>query len=143
MKTRRQQRYKILRDAGFLPFEARPLSQVPIRTVPYMRDMIRDRQQLFNRAVKAKTSKWKWRDQIKELYAADEFMKLDWKDRLVPDPWQFLRSEEDKFKAKNPAYESPWEKRRRGWRDFLERIEKTIEGQRDWADGYTEDLEEV
>ena len=130
MKTRRQQRYTILRKAGFLPFEARPLSRVPIRTVPYMKGLIRERQDMFHRAQVDKVSIVRWRSQIKELYIINKFLKMDRKGNPVADPWDFLRDYEDRWRAKNPSYESPWEKRRRSWRDFLARIEKTIAGQR-------------
>jgi len=130
MKTRRQQRYTILRNAGFLPFEARPLSRVPIRTVPYMKGLIRERQDMFRRAQVDKVTIVRWRSQIKELYIINKFLKMDREGNPVADPWSFLRDYEDRWRAKNPSYESPWEKRRRSWRDFLNRIENTIASQR-------------
>jgi len=130
MKTRRQQRYAILRNAGFLPFEARPLSRVPIRTVPYMKGLIRERQDMFHRAQRDKVTIVRWRSQLKELYIINKFLKMDRKGNPVGDPWDFLRDYEDRWRARNPAYESPWEKRRRSWRDFLVRIENTIASQR-------------
>ena len=130
MKTRRQQRYTILRKAGFLPFEARPLSRVPIRTVPYMKGLIRERQDMFRRAQGDNITIDRWRSQIKELYIIDKFLSIDRKGKKVADPWAFLRDYEDRWRAKNPSYESPWEKRRRSWRRFMEMIEKTIASQR-------------
>ena len=130
MKTRRQQRYTILRKAGWLPFEARPLSRVPIRTVPYMRGMIKERQDMFHKAKDMGTTIDRWRSQIKELYIINIFVRMDWKGKKVADPWAFLRDYEDRWRAKNPAYESPWQKRRRSWRRFMEMVEKTIAGQR-------------
>ena len=130
MKTRRQQRYTILRKAGWLPFEARPLSRVPIRTVPYMKGMIKERQDMFRKAKDMGITIDRWRSQIKELYIINKFVRTDWKGKKVADPWAFLRDYEDRWKAKNPSYESPWEKRRRTWRGFIERVERTIASQR-------------
>ena len=130
MKTRRQQRYEILRKAGWLPFEARPLSRVPIRTVPYMKGMIKERQDMFRKAKDMGTTIDRWRSQIKELYIINKFVRTDWKGKKVADPWAFLRDYEDRWRAKNPSYESPWEKRRRSWRRFMEMVEKTIANQR-------------
>ena len=130
MKTRRQQRYTILRKAGWLPFEARSLSHVPIRTVPYMKGMIKERQDMFRKAKDMGTTIDRWRSQIKELYIINKFVRTDWKGKKVADPWAFLRDYEDRWRAKNPAYESPWQKRRRSWRRFMEMVEKTIAGQR-------------
>ena len=130
MKTRRQQRYTILRKAGWLPFEARPLSRVPIRTVPYMKGMIKERQDMFRKAKDMGTTIDRWRSQIKELYIINKFVRTDWKGKKVADPWAFLRDYEDRWRAKNPSYESPWQKRRRSWRRFMEMVEKTIANQR-------------
>ena len=130
MKTRRQQRYTILRKAGWLPFEARPLSRVPIRTVPYMKGMIKERQDMFRKAKEMGTTIDRWRSQIKELYIINKFVRTDWKGKKVADPWAFLRDYEDRWRAKNPSYESPWQKRRRSWRRFMEMVEKTIANQR-------------
>ena len=130
MKTRRQQRYTILRKAGWLPFEARPLSQVPIRTVPYMKGMIKERQDMFRKAKDMGTTIDRWRSQIKELYIINKFVKVDKGGKRAANPWAFLRDYEDRWRAKNPSYESPWQKRRRSWRRFMEMVEKTIANQR-------------
>ena len=130
MRTRRQQRYTILRSAGFLPFEARPMSRIPIRPVPWMRGMIKEREDMFREAEKLKISATKWRQQIKELYVVNDFITTNKKGKRIADPWAFVHDFEDRYRARNPAYESPWEKRRRTWRDFLERIERTIATQR-------------
>ena len=99
MKTRRQQRYTILRKAGWLPFEARPLSRVPIRTVPYMKGMIKERQDMFRKAKDMGTTIDRWRSQIKELYIINKFVRTDWKGKKVADPWAFLRDYEDRWSA--------------------------------------------
>lgn len=130
MKTRRQQRYAVLRSAGFLRFEARPLSRVPIRTVPYMTGLIRERKELYRDAKRQKATIARYEAEIKALYRANKFTKTDWRGKDAGDPWAFLRDYEERYRAKYPAYESPWEKRRRTWKDFLVRIERQIDEQR-------------
>jgi len=129
-RTRRQNRYAKLRDAGFLPFEARALSKVPLKGVPWMKKMIRERYQLYKKAKQEKTSQKAWERQIKQIYIEEDFMFLGaGKWRAEYDPWQMLRSYEDKYKAKQPQYESPWKKRRKGWKDFIAKYERTVKKQ--------------
>ena len=129
MKTRRGQRYEILRANGFLPGEARPLSRVPIKTVPYMKPFIRERRGLFADAMRQKVTIAQYRAAVNAIYHKNRFLKRNKVGRFVPDPWALLHDFEDRYRSKNPAYESPWEKRRRSWGDFLARIEKTIAAQ--------------
>ena len=129
MRTRRQQRYKIERASGFCKFEAQTFSGIPIKSVPYMKGMIRERRDLLRKALQRNTTFPQFEAQIRELYIIKGFTKIDWRGKQVADPWAFIRDYEDRYKAKNPAYESPWLKRRRTWGDFMAKIEKTIAAQ--------------
>ena len=126
MRTRRQNRYEFLRKKGFLPFEARPISFVPIKTVPYMKPFIGERWGLYKDALRHKAKLLQYEDAIRAIYDSNKFLKRDKSGKMVRDPWAMLRDFEDRYRAKYPAYESPWEKRRRSWTDFLAKIEQTI-----------------
>jgi hypothetical protein len=128
MKTRRQARYVFIRKMGLLPFEARPLSRVP-PNVPYFKEMLRERRAMFKKAAQMKVTQAKWEEQIKELYKVNRWQKLGRTGKIVADPWQMLRQQEEKWRDKQPQYESPWEGRQRTWRDFLPKVEKTLQRQ--------------
>lgn len=127
--VRRQKRYSILRDAGFQPFEARPLSRVPMKVAPYVREMIRDRQKMKQKAIAEGASRAEWERRIKALYADNRWFRLG-KRRIESDPWRMLRDYEDRWRAKRPQYDSPWQKRQRNWRQYTRKYERTIAKQR-------------
>jgi len=129
LKTRRHQRYLGLRKSFFLPFEARPLSRVP-SYVPYFKGLIRERRIMVKKAISLGTPARKFEEQVKELYRVNRWQKKNRAGQIVADPWAMLRDFQDKFKDKNPQYDSPWEKRQRNWRDFQSRIEKTLARQK-------------
>lgn len=133
MKTRRQQRYLQLRSGYgknmtglFLPFEARSLSRVPVKIVPYMRGLIEERQEMYQKAVEMKIGITKWESQIKELYRVNRWLKLNKAGKIVADPWRMFRDFGDKYRAKKPEYDSPWEKRQRDFRDYQSKVERTL-----------------
>lgn len=129
-RTRREGRYKKLRDVYFLRSEARPLSKIPTRVCPYLRALMRERRDLARRAIAQGKTIGQFEDQIKELYRVNRWLKRNRVGKIVADPWKMLRDYEDKFKAKNPQYTSPWEKRWKDWGEFQRRIERTIAKQR-------------
>jgi hypothetical protein len=123
-RTRRQHRYLILRDTGFLPFEAKELSKIPFK-VPYIDAMIKERYSYLKTAAKQKSTKKNWEKMIKDFYVDRGFTKKNKQNRTILDPWQMMRDFEFKYKNKHPEYESPWEKRRKKWKDFVKKIENT------------------
>jgi len=125
-KTRRQHRYEILRLAGFLPFEARELSRIPFR-VPYIDMLLRERHKRYKSALDRKMSRAEYERQIKTMYFDSKWRRRTRTGRIVYDTWAMLRDFEDKYRAKNPQYESPWEKRRKAWKDFVGKLERTYE----------------
>jgi len=132
-KTRRQNRYENLRKAGFVGFEARALSRVSPR-VPYMLPLMQKRYEEYQRATKRAQRQGltevefnkQWQTHIKRRYVANR-----WKRR--GDVWgvtvafRMLKEAERQFKYKHPAYESPWEKRQKDWRNFIAKIDATYE----------------
>lgn len=128
-KTRRQNRYSQMRRAGFLPFEARPLSKVPFAICPYLRRLIREREGELGKARRQGATQRQWEDHIKGRYAANRWLRAG-KKKIEADPWRMLRDYEDKWKAKQPQYTSPWQKRWRNWKDFLAKAERTIAKQK-------------
>ena len=129
MRTRRQNRYSKMRNAGFLPFEARPLSKVPFKICPYMRQLIRERQMDFRQAKREGMSQARWEATIKDRYQRERWLRAG-KRRIEADPWKMLRDYEDRWRAKEPEYTSPWEVKWRNWKDFLGKIEHTMKKQR-------------
>lgn len=129
LRIRRHARYEYLRKAAFLPFEARPLSRVP-SYVPYFRAIVKERRDMARKALKMGTKRLAFETQIRELYRVNRWVKKNKAGKIVADPWAMLRDFQDKFKDKNPQYDSPWEKRQRNWRDFQSRIEKTLARQK-------------
>lgn len=128
-KTRRQSRYLLLRSAGLLPYEARPLSKVPLKSTPYMRALVKERQGEYRQAAKAKVGLRGYEAQIKDKYDKAGWLTAG-KWRIRRDPWKMLRDYEDKWRAKNPQYTSPWEKRWRDWKGFVDKAERTIARQK-------------
>lgn len=131
LKTKREQRRRYLISKGFLPFEARALSRSPIKIVPYFKALIADRASEYAEwmADKDKGGHTYWQIHLIKRYKDNGWMKSDRKGRRIGDPWQMFRAAEDKFKAKNPTYDSPWEKRPRTRKDFVEKMERTIRKQ--------------
>lgn len=128
-RVRRHQRYELLRRAGFLPFEARPLSRIPTTRTPYMGEMIKDRLKMRQKAIVEKTGQAEWERRIKGLYDENKWLRAGVR-RIERDPWKMLRDYEDRWRDKQPEYESPWEKRGRKWKDFQGEVERTIAKQR-------------
>lgn len=134
LRTRRQNRYTKLRQSGFLPFEARPLSRVPFKICPYMRQLIRDRQADFLEAKREGATRAQYENQIKEAYGKNKWLTERETKKGVKyieaDPWKMLRDYEDRFRDKHPEYESPWEPKWRNWQKALDKIERTMQKQR-------------
>lgn len=132
LRTRRYERYEKLRQSYFLPFEARWLSRVPFSLCPYMREILRDRRELRVRSrseAKAQgkvLTSWDWEKIIKRLYDRSGWCRLDRKDHRMYDPYRLLKDYEERYRAKKPEYESPWERRGRKWKDFIEHYERTV-----------------
>lgn len=125
-RTRRHERYEKLRKAGFLPFEARPLSRVPIKTVPYMGKLIAERRKELVKAERQGKTRTAYENLIRAKYRENKWLKAG-KRRIESDPWRMLRDFEDQWRAKQPEYSSPWQKRQRKLRDFIQKYERTID----------------
>jgi hypothetical protein len=104
------------------------MSRVP-PNVPYFKEMLRERYAMFKEAAKMQIGIKKWEEQIKELYRVNKWQKLGRTGKILADPWQMLRHHEEKWRDKQPQYESPWEGRQRTWRDFLPKVERTLQRQ--------------
>lgn len=123
-RTRRQNRYQIMRAAGFLPFEARELSRVPIKT-PYLDAMVKQRHKRYKDALDRKLSRAEYERQIKTMYFDSKWRSKTRTGRIKYDPWAMLRDFEHEYRYRHPEYESPWESRRKKWRDFVSKLEAT------------------
>ena len=97
-----------------------------ISVCPYLRAMLDERKEQGKKAQAMGKTLKEFELQIRELYRVNRWLKRNRAGKIVADPWRMLRDFEDKFKAKNPQYTSPWMKRWVKWRDFLGKIERTI-----------------
>jgi len=120
-KTRRQRRYELLRRAGFLKFEARDLSRVPLK-VPYMAGIIKEHKKHYKQAIKEEWTLKAWENHYKKLYKDNDW--LDSKSKLSA--WSMLREYEHDYRQKHPQYDSPWQKKRKQFRDFIATLEKKL-----------------
>lgn len=120
-KTRRQNRYEVLRKTGFLKGEAQTLSQIPFKT-PYMKPLVDNRRRDFRNAISRRMTRTQYEKGIRERYD-----KNGWFDskgnRSV---WAMLREYEHAYVEKHPEWESPWEKRQRKRRDYIKTLEKEL-----------------
>lgn len=125
-RTRRQNRYRVLRAVGFLPFERKELSNVPFKT-PYFDALIKERHKRYQSAIDRKLSRAEYERQIKLLYFDNKWLSRTATGRARLDPWKMLKDFEHTYRLKHPEYESPWEKRRRAWKDFITKLDRTYE----------------
>jgi len=121
-RTKRQSRYKKLRDNGFLPFEASVLSRVPLN-VPYMKPLVAERRKLVKKQLDKKVSQTKIADGIKLSYNVKGFTRRDSIGRKLYDVWAYLRKYEDNWRDKQPEYRSPSQKRRKNFTQFKRKFE--------------------
>lgn len=121
-RTRRQIRYNKLIQAHLLPFEAKELARVPL-TVPYMLPLMKARLERWQELTAQGMLPRQFQHLIRREYKANDWTIQKGK-RLYAEPWKMLRDFEDRYKAKNPDYESPYMRRRKGQKDFLEKIER-------------------
>src|SRR3990167_6951521 len=110
--TRRQYRYRRLINAGFLPFEAKELSEVPL-WVPYMQNLILNRQHETWMMVKRGWDEGKRAQAWKARYRGKGWVRHD-----HLDVGAMLRHFESRYKDSHPEWESPWRKHRRQLRDL-------------------------
>lgn len=129
-RTRRQQRYLKLRQGNlFLPFEAQIFSKMPVRSIPYIREMIRDRQRDLIIARQQNLTLAGWERRIKDMYTANDLIKEGKRGEAKFDAWAMLRKFADDYKDKHPEYVSPGTKKGRKWLDFIAKAERTIAAQ--------------
>jgi len=124
-------RYTILRNKYFTNFEAAVLSNVPL-DLPFMKELIREREYKGQEARDSGMSEGQFINKIKQEYIDNEFITPENKERGTKariNVWKMLRNREKKYKDQHPAYESPWKKRRRNWRDFVSKAERTMKRQ--------------
>lgn len=129
MRTRRMERYKRLREVGFLKFEAKPLSRVPLKT-PYFKGMISERKAELQDARQKKLSRDEFEKTIKARYQGNRWLRRTKSGQIVADPWHYLREYEERWRNKFAQYESPWEGRQRRFRDFIARTEGNLQRRR-------------
>jgi len=141
-RTRRQRRYFKLRELGFLKGEAFHLSKVPFR-VPYMDVLMRDRFRKLQEAVRAGKSRKQFEDEIRKWYVQNYYFRMTKRGPRL-DPWKMLRDFEHAYRKAHPEYTSPWEKRRRKFRDFMQKAEKTLQKYREqWIKELEENIKKA
>jgi len=133
MITRRDQRARLLVKAGFLPFEVKPFSMIPL-TVPYFKRLVEDRRKehedwLGDLDFGTGDVSRIWLNYILDIYKQNGWYKPVGLGRIILDPYRLLRKYEHGYRAKQPEYESPWEKRSKSMPDFIAKFNRTLEKQ--------------
>jgi len=123
--TRRQQRYNVLKDAHFMPSEARTLSKISF-AVPYMKPLIKDRIQWYNRFIAEGGLTKDWLKAIKRAYTTKGWRKAGepLTSKVV---FRMLKAKEREYKYKHKEYASPWEKKRKSHTDISAKLDATYE----------------
>jgi len=134
-KTRREQRYEVLLYVGCPKWEARPLSRIPqTKAAPYMKVFIDQRNAEYEKAIKVAKRKgltetqfnnW-WGTHIKRRYIALGLKRKGdrWGATVA---FRMIKTVKDRYKDKRPDYESPWEGRRRRWKDVMAKVDRAYE----------------
>lgn len=108
----RQRRKQNLLNLHFTGAEAQAFSKIPPTSVPYMRFIIRQRQNELRglRTGAQRAAK------IVDLYLQNHWTSIGksgfGKGQQILDPWKMFRYYEDLYKRQNPSYTSGYEKRR-------------------------------
>jgi len=115
---------RALDKAGFLPFEymaftstrrvtpsGKTIRVAPMPLdIPYIKEMIRERARAFRRAIKVGMKIEDYIDMITDdLYGELDLLDEDGN----PDPWQYLRRQEDRYKDRHPEYKSPYKAKKK------------------------------
>lgn len=127
MATLRQKRYNTMKYYyHLLPHEAQELSKIPYSSAPYMKNLLKDRRNLWQDLLKeAEYNKWsytrtqrEWLKWIQELYIKNNWISLNQEYRVgrtkyKADPWAMFRA------YRNEAIESDdYEPRKRKKRKY-------------------------
>ena len=125
-------RVRRLKRSGFLPFEQDQLKVMPLST-PYYRRIVRARASEVKRWRKDGKPYADWADMIMKRYRDNEWRSRDKESgMLYADCWKMVRELEHKHRARNPEYESPWERRvirKRPDAEVRRMIQRTIKAQ--------------
>ena len=109
---------------GFIEEEAEVFFRLPPET-PYLASMVRGRAKLHNEKRKKKWSDQKYRDEVIDLYRKNKWLKRTRTGKLVIQPYALLKDHEHRYKARHRDYRSPGEQRRRDFRSWQRRWERT------------------
>ncbi len=117
-KKRRQHRYELLREDGFLPTEARNLSQIPLKN-PGIK-LARKQRRVFLEKVKKEAARKDWSNtKFQQKYVErvrNAYKKNHWYD-LKGEFSPFAMFRDSERQAPQPrGYKSPWRKRRHDYK---------------------------
>jgi hypothetical protein len=127
-------RYEHLRKAGFLHIEANILSKVPTK-VPYLKDMINDRKEVYTKAKAEGISYVKYRQRIADIYDKAEWSKygtMGNKTLMRMDKfaiYKMLRFYQDLWENEHGTFDSPWRHKQRTYQQFTSKFDRTFQQQ--------------
>lgn len=133
IRINRHRFHRLERSGLFLRIEAASLSFVPFN-VPYYKQLIRDRQATFRQAQKEGQTSEQYEQGIIKDYIAHGWLRHK-RGKDVPDTFKLLRAYEDRYRDRQPQYESPWQKkpRRISSADFQSKVGRTLQRQQGYA----------
>lgn len=135
----RMRRFRKLVGMGcFTLDECKEFSKQAWKGVPYWKQFVQDRQGSLRKAVRMGRASGDSDTQtvtdyikgVKLIYKGKGWLKRV-RGRIKLDVWKMLRDYEDKYRARKPQYESPWQKRQRRMssEDFHAKAERTMQRQ--------------
>jgi hypothetical protein len=126
IRINRHRFHRLERSELFLRIEAADLSFVPFN-VPYYKQLIRDRAKKLRQAVKDGWTKEQYQQSIIKDYIERGWLRRK-RGRDVPDAFKLLRAYEDRYRDRQPQYESPWQGagKRKNLKDFQAKVDKTL-----------------
>jgi len=129
MASERGQAYEDLRNNGMLYSEARRMSLLPNReNYPWLKELENERRKQWKAARRRGISRKRFEEAIVSDYRSNNWLVRGLKQVQV-DVYAMLRNRCDRYRAKHPEYESPWEERQRSFMRYARAVDRTIKQQ--------------
>ncbi|MCK9601928.1 MAG: hypothetical protein M0R06_22980 [Sphaerochaeta sp.] len=126
MPSQQELDYQELRNSGMLPSEARRIRLLPNwRDVPWAAEVVNQRSADWSAARRRGISREAFDKAIVNDYKEEKWLVRGLK-QIQVDVHAMLRHHCDRFRQRNPDYESPWEERQRSFMRYARAVDRTI-----------------